>query len=81
MTANIMQHKERISSFHQWPGLLPEKKHKFQYELLKVNFPSHIKIYNRHFFLVFFVVFLSLDALLGSEKWFSLSSSLLENYR
>ena len=24
---------------------------------------------------------LSLDALLGSEKWFSLSSSLLENYR
>ena len=24
---------------------------------------------------------LSLDALLGSEKWFSLSGSLLENYR
>ena len=81
MTANIMQHKEPISSFHQWPGLLPEKKHKFQYELLKVNFSITSKFITGNFFLVFFVVFLSLDALLGSEKWFSLSSSLLENYR
>ena len=81
MTANIMQHKERISSFHQWPGLLPEKKHKFQYELLKVNFSITSKFITGTFFLFFFVVFLSLDALLGSEKWFSLSSSLLENYR
>ena len=45
-----MQHKERISSFHQWPGLLPEKKHKFQYELLKVNFSITSKFITGTFF-------------------------------
>ena len=48
-----MQHKERISSFHQWPGLLPEKKHKFQYELLKVNFSITSKFITGTFFLFF----------------------------